>query len=106
MATGKSLNDMIAQIVLDLCGRTDLQANGSIAAAINDAIQIYQKERFRFNETQPLTPFLLFTNIDQYIYTGVDDARIPQLYKVDYINYLLGSTNNKMERDTPESIYL
>src|ERR1017187_2403215 len=106
MSTGNSFNAMVARIAFELGRRTDLQANGSIASAINDAIQIYAKDRFRFNENQPLTPFVLNTVPTQYIYTAADDPRIPQLYKIDYINYLLGSTNNKMTRDVPEAVYL
>ncbi len=105
MATGNSFNAMVAQIVFELGRRTDLQAT-VVPKAILDAIQIYQKERFRFNENQPLTPFVLNTVALQYIYTAVDDARIAQLYKIDYINYLLGSTNNRMGRDVPEAVYL
>lgn len=105
MATGNSFNAMVAQITFELGRRTDLTAT-VIPRAINDAIQIYQKERFRFNENVPLTPFNLNTVADQYVYSAADDARIALLFKIDYINYLLGSTTNKMYRDTPENIYL
>lgn len=105
MSTGNSFNAMVAQIVFELGRRTDLQAT-VVPKAINDAISIYQKDRFRFNENQPLTPFLLNTVANKYIYTAADDARIAQLYKIDYINYLLGSTNNWMGRDVPEAVYL
>jgi hypothetical protein len=106
VSTGNTFNAMAARIAFELGRRSDLLADGSIATAINDAIQIYQKERFRFNENQPLAPFHLNTVPMQYIYTVADDPRIPQLYKIDYINYLLGSTNNKMSRDVPEAVYL
>lgn len=105
MSVGNSFNAMVAQIAFELGRRTDLTA-AVIPRAINDAIQIYAKDRFRFNENQPLTPFLLNTVANKYIYTAADDARVAQLYKVDYINYLLGSTNNKMSRDVPEAVYL
>jgi hypothetical protein len=98
-----SLIDMKIRTASEL-KRADLVPE--IGDAINDAILIYQKERFRFNENQPLTPFVLNTVPTQYIYTAADDPRIAQLYKIDYINYLLGSTNNKMGRDVPEAVYL
>jgi len=101
-----SLTTLYNQIVLELGDRQDLLTNGSIQAAVATAINVYQKERFRFNENQPLTPFDLFTVPQKWIYTSADDARIGQLFRIDYINYLLGSTNNKMGRDVPENIYL
>ena len=97
---------MIARIGYELGSRTDLVTNGSVQSAINDAIQIYQKERFRFNELQPIAPFVINTVQGQAIYTVADDARIPTLYKIDYINYLLGNTVEKMDRGFPEEVYL
>lgn len=105
MASGNSFTAMVTQIAFELGRRNDL-IDTVIPRAINDAIQIYAKERFRFNESQPLTPFQISTVANQYIYTAADDARIAQLYKIDFINYLLGSTNNKMTRVFPESVYL
>jgi len=110
MATGKSATDMIARIASELGQRNDLAPDGAyptvITNAISDAIQIYAKERFRFNELSPLTPFVINTVQGQYIYTGADDARIPLLYKIDWINYLLGNTPCRLERVFPEDVYL
>lgn len=103
--TGNYFNFMVNQIAFELGNRNDLVAT-AIPSAINDAIRIYRKDRFRFNESQPLVPFILNTVPTQYIYTVTDDPRIVELYKIDYINYLLGSTNNKMGRDVPEAVYL
>lgn len=105
MATGNSFAAMVAQIVFELGQRTDLEAV-VVPRAINDAIQIYQKERFRFNESQPLSPFTFNTVAGTAYYGVAADARIPMLYKIDYLHYLLGSTNNKMTRVFPEEIYL
>lgn len=106
MATGNSLAALYNRIVLELGYRSDLLTNGVIASAVADAIQIYQKERFRFNELQPIAPFNLLTVQGQSVYTGLDDPRIPVLYKIDYINYLLGNTLEKMDRGFPEEVYL
>jgi hypothetical protein len=106
MATGNSRDAMIELIAYELGNRTDLQANGTILRAINDAIQIYQKERFRFNELQPLTPFTFNTEQNRYIYDAAYDARIGLLYKIDHLNFLLGNVNSRMERVFPENIYL
>jgi hypothetical protein len=110
MATGKSMNDMIARIVGELGQRTDLASGGSnptvIPNAIADAIQIYQKSRFRFNENLPLTPFTFMTVASQPYYDVSTVPNIKLLYKIDYLNYLLGNTTQKMERLMPEDIYL
>ena len=106
MATGNSRDAMIAAIAYELGQRSDLVANGTILRYINNAIEIYQKERFRFNENSPLTPFTINTVQGRYIYSAADDARIPKLYKIDYINYLLGNTTQQMRRVFPENIYL
>lgn len=106
MATGNSLTAMIAAVAYELGARSDLQANGTILRYIQNAIEIYQKERFRFNELQPLTPFIIYTVQGQSVYTGADDARIPLLYKIDFINYLLGNTPARMTRVFPEDVYL
>lgn len=105
MATGNTFVAMVAQIAFELGRRTDLQAT-VIPRAINDAIQIYAKERFRFNELQPLAPFSFNTVQGQPYYGVAQDARIPGLYKIDYLNYLLNSTVEQMRRTTPEVIYL
>lgn len=106
MSTGNSFAAMVAQIALELGNRTDLIAT-AIPRAINDAIQIYAKERFRFNELQPLSPFT-FNMVPGTLYYGVAvDARIPQLYKIDYIDYVLGTTIMRIWRASdPNQVYL
>ena len=110
MATGASLNDMIARIQSELGQRSDLAPGGAypnvITNAISDAIQIYAKERFRFNENLPLAPFQFNTVAGQPYYDSTLVPNINLLYKIDYINYLLGQTTQKMERLFPEEIYL
>lgn len=106
MATGNSRDQMVTAITYELGARSDLAANGTILRYINNAIEIYQKERFRFNELQPISPFTLNTVQGQYIYDAGSDIRIPRLYDIDYINYILGTTVEKMLRETPENVYL
>lgn len=105
MATGNTFNAMVSQIVFELGRRTDLQAT-VVPRAINDAIQIYQKERFRFNELQPLSQFSFNTVQGQPFYGEAADARIPLLMKVDHLNYLLNSTVEEIERTVPQEIIL
>lgn len=106
MASGNSLNAMIDAVTYELGARSDLKANGTVLRYILNAIEIYQKERFRFNELVPLTPFVVNTVQGQNVYTGADDARIPLLMKIDFINYLLGNTPSRMTRVFPEDVYL
>lgn len=106
MATGNTRDQMVAAIAYELGQRTDLSANGTILRYLNNTIEIYQKERFRFNELTPRTPFNLNTVQGKYFYDATDDARIGRLYQIDYINYVLGSTVEKMTRVYPEDVYL
>lgn len=96
---------MYDRIQFELGDRTDLRANGAIAKAVATAIAAYQKERFRFNENTP-DQFQFNTTANLAYYSRVQDARIPLLYRVDAINYLLAQTTIRMERQSPESIYL
>jgi hypothetical protein len=106
MAPGNTRDQMVSDITYELGARTDLNANGTILRYINNAIERYQKERFRFNELTPRTPFTINTVQGKSYYDGADDARIPRLFDIDYINYVLGTTVEKMLRVTPEDVYL
>lgn len=105
MAVG-TLNAMIARIVLELGSRSDLQADGSIADAINTAIQVYQKMRFRWNETAPLSPFLFNMTVGEPYYDAAADERIGRLLKVDWIDTVIGSTREALVRREPHEVYL
>lgn len=110
MTTGKSLQTMVDRIASELGQRSDLAPGGAypnvITNAIFDAVTIYQKERFRFNELAPLSPFTFNSVQGQYIYTSADDPRIGLLMKIDWINYLLGNTPCRLKRVFPEDVYL
>lgn len=99
-----TLGQLYDRIQLELGDRTDLRANGAIANAVSDAIRAYQKERFRFNENTP--DEFQFNTVAGTAYYGVaQDARIPTLYRIDALNYLLAQTTVRCEREVPESIY-
>lgn len=107
MSVGKTFTNMVSRITFELGQRTDLASNGTIASAINDAVEVYQKERFRFNELQPLAPFSFNMVPGTAYYGAAADARIPQLYKIDYLNYLLGGEVYRIWRaSSPEEVYL
>ena len=82
--------------------RSDLTTQ--IASAINDAILIYQKERFRFSESTPSAPKTFVTVANQYIYTSSDLGVIGTLEKIDYVLVNIGSTRVKLLRQPPENI--
>lgn len=100
----KTLGQLYDRIQFELGDRTDLRSNGAIANAVSDAIAAYQKERFRFNENTP-DEFQFFTIPNVAYYGAAQDARIPTLYRIDAINYLLAQTTVRMERTVPEQIY-
>lgn len=105
MAVG-TLNAMIARIVLELGSRTDLQADGTVLDAINTAVQIYQKMRFRWNETAPLSPFTFNMTPGQPYYDAAFDARIGRLLKIDWLDTVIGSTREPLLRVQPHEVYL
>lgn len=93
----RTLGGMKARIASEIA-RPDLTTQ--IENAINDAILIYQKERFRFNETDPLVPITFPTVIGQAYY----QASIPSMYYIDYLNFQDGTSVFKIDRVTPEEI--
>lgn len=74
-----TLTALKAQIATDL-RRSDLTTE--IAAAITEAINHYQPERFYFNETRSAT---FVTVADQSRYSSSDDADIPKFVTIDDI---------------------
>lgn len=77
-----------------------------IAKAILDAIAIYQKDRFRISDIDPGTPPSLNTVAGQSVYNLSANANISTIYRIDYLNVLVGSTLEQMTRRTAEDIHL
>lgn len=82
-----------------------------IANAITTAISVYQKERFRFNETLPLAAVTFNTVVGQPYYSGAAPTitpvtSLPTLQKIDYLNILIGNTVQQLEKIDPEQIRL
>lgn len=99
-----TLGQLYDRIQFELGDRTDLRSNGAIAAAVTTAITAYQKERFRFNENTP-DEFQFLTIPGIAYYGAAQDARIPTLFRIDALNYLLAQTTVRCERVFPEEIY-
>lgn len=100
------LSDMKARIEDEL-SRSDLTSQ--IATCINDAILIYQKELFRFNETVTAT---FPTVISQQNYSTVTDtnfagvATFQQIQAIDWMTVTVGVSNFDMPREQPEIVIL
>lgn len=95
------LTTMKARIATELA-RSDLTTQ--IASAISDAIAIYQKERFRFNETVPGTAITFATVSGQAVYTSSANANIETLFSIDYMLLTIGSQIIPLQQDTPENL--
>ena len=80
--------------------------NSTIAAAISDAIQIYRKDRYRISDIDPGNPTFFNTVQGQYVYSITDNANIPTIYRLEYLNVYVGSTAARMQQRTPEEIHL
>lgn len=91
-----TLADMKARIAREL-SRADLTTQ--IAAAISDAISIYQKERFRFNESVPSAPVTFNTVASQSVYGVLANANIGTLYHIDYMLLTIGNSRYYMSVD-------
>lgn len=95
------LQTMKARIASELA-RSDLTTQ--IASAISDAIAIYQKERFRFNETDPSTPVTFSTVANQAVYTSSANANIATLFSIDYMLLTIGNQLIPLTYDTAENL--
>src|SRR4051812_17372356 len=92
---------MKARIASEIA-RSDLTTQ--IASAINDAIAIYQKERFRFSDVTPSAPPTFNTVTDQWIYTASDNANIGTALGIDYVMAEIGGSMSQLVRTTPADI--
>lgn len=115
--TGTDLQSMIFRVAAELGARFDLGgAIGSasvtspnseaIRNAINTAIAVYQKQRFRFNEINPATPPTFQTVAYQSVYSTPDSPIISSAYYIDYLNLQLGNTLLQLEQVSPERQHL
>lgn len=84
--------DMVARIISDLRRPDTATLTPDVVNAINDAITIYQKQRLRFNVTDPANPPSFPTVAGRFVYDAVDNANIPTLYRIDWVRVLQGNT--------------
>lgn len=72
-----------------------------IANAISTAIDLYQNDRFLFNESRDIT---FDTVAQQYIYTATDVPLIGRLIKIDYIFAYIGGMPYRLSSFSPEEM--
>ena len=73
--------------IADELARDDLTSQ--IGTAITTAIEAYQRTRFAFNESRDIT---FATVADQEFYGPAANPLIPNLYRIDFANILIGNT--------------
>lgn len=100
-----SKTDMINRIATEI-RRPLLASNGTISAAIDTAIAIYQKDRFRISDIDPSVPEFFNTVQGQSVYSISDNPNIGTIFRIEYLNVFVGSTVEKMNDRTPEEIHL
>lgn len=111
------LTAMIFRIAAELGARFDLagaagSANNAapnseaIRNAINTAISIYQKQRFRFNEIDPSNPPTFNTVAGDSTYSTSASPLISSAFWIDYLNLQIGNTLVQLDQETPERIHL
>lgn len=104
----KTLQTMIDRISTEI-RRPSLAIGGltsPIALAIFDAIEFWQKDRFRFNESDPSATPSFNTVQGQWVYTATDNANIGTIFQFDKLLVYVGSTAEPMAKRTPHEIYL
>lgn len=105
--TPGTLGAMKERIANDLARVTAIPASSVIISdAISDAIKIYQKIRFRFNEPDPSAPVTFLTVAGQSVYGAPANANIETIQFFDYLNLVIGTTVTPIWRGTPEELHL
>jgi len=85
--------------IADEIGRDDL--TNQIANAISSAIDVYQNERFFFNETRDLT----FNSVqNQQWYTSADFPNIVNILQIDYIYVFINNYPYEVTPATPREL--
>lgn len=115
--TGADLQSMVFRVAAELGARFDLAGDPGTASssapnkeairnAINTAISIYQKERFRFNEIDPANPISFVTRPLISTYSTADCPYISSSFFIDYLNIQIGNTLLQLAQVSPERQHL
>jgi len=105
----KTMQTMVTRIANEIRRpnlATPADMTSQIVLAILDAIDIWQKDRFRINDIDPSVTPSFNTVQGQWVYTFADNPNIQTVYVIDALNVYVGSTAEPLTRRTPEEIYL
>lgn len=94
------------RIALELARPDILASDGRIADAIQDAINMYQKEKFRFSETDPSNPPTFSTATQQVAYgVATSPVALPNAlvtaYYFNFFTYTFGTSVFYIRRVSP-----
>src|SRR6185436_9490367 len=105
----KTLQTMVTRIASEI-RRPSLalpaDMTSPIVVAILDSIEFWQKDRFRFTESDPSATPSFSTVQGQWVYTAADNANIATIFQFDELLVYVGSTAEPMAKRTPHEIYL
>jgi hypothetical protein len=112
-----TMGTMVFRIAAELGARFDLAGAPGTATqqrpnaeairnAINTAISVYQKQRFRFNELDPANPIVFDTIAGQSTYSTNECPALATSYSLDYLNIRIGNTLMQLSQVTPERQHL
>ena len=100
------LATMKARIATELARGTGWNPT-AIANAISDAIAVYQQERFRFSDIDPVAPPTFNTVAGRSVYDSTDNANIGSALRIDYVNMNIGTASVvELSRDSAERLKL
>lgn len=98
---------LMKQRIANELARPDLLSTDTrIAAAIYDAITLYQKEKFRFSEVSPANPPTFNTTQAVWTYDVNTLATIQSCYFINFMLYTLGTQVFFVRRVTPRDVLL
>ena len=89
--------------IADELARSDLTSQ--IAYAITDAIEVYQPERFFFNESRGVT-FNTVSGTQDYTAMSGDVSLVKDIYAIDHVHITIGSTVSELDYIYPEEFDL
>jgi len=95
-----------ARIALELSRPDILSTDGRIADAITDAITMYQKQRFRFSDSNPASLPTFNTQQGVFTYGFSTLAAIANSYYFAWLIYTQGPSNFYVRRVTPLEIVM
>src|SRR6266705_2757912 len=95
-----------ARIALELARPDILSTDARIADAITDAITMYQKQRFRFSDSNPASLPQFTTVQGQFTYGVAALPAIANSYYIAWLIYTQGPSNFYVRRVTPLAVVM